>query len=402
MLDHLIPAQPRPSADDIASRAARLIPVLRERGEETERAGRLTPQTVIDFEQAGLFQTLVPQIHGGLELDLQDYMDMIVDIGRGDGSAAWALGILTGAAWMVAMLYPQDVSHEVLAGPGSRVATVLSPRSIKTRPVDGGLWIEHGVWNFNSGAHHADWNLLGFPVHNPETGVTENFAALLPIHQCSLLDDWDTFGLRGSGSTSIEVEGVFVPARRLASLNAALKESYQSTHLAAVPLYRLPLVPFLATKLLFPALGMAKAALELALDSASRRGIPFTIYGRQDEAAVTHVQTAEASAKIDAAEQMLRNSIRRLLSHADKTSPMDIQARAAVMRDAGYVNRILWEAIDALVTSSGGSVAKRSSPLGRLWRDAKVASLHGALNPNTNFELAGRVLSRKDPQSWFL
>jgi len=193
-----------------------------------------------------------------------------------------------------------------------------------------------------------------------------------------------------------------VPKSHVASLTAAMRGEYLSVHLDAVPLYRLPLVPFLATKLLFPSLGMAKAALELALVSASRRGIPFTVYGRQDEAAVTHIQMAESSAKIDAAEEILRNSIRALMSHADRSSPMDIATRARLMRDAGFVNGLLWQAIDSLATSSGGTIAKNGNALGRLWRDAKVASLHGALNPTTNFELSGRVQSHKDPQSWFL
>ncbi|NKL23392.1 acyl-CoA dehydrogenase family protein [Rhizobium leguminosarum] len=400
-MQNLIQKMPDTAPQDTVAHLAALLPTLRDRGEETERIGRLPATTIADFEDAGVFGSLVPQVNGGSEVSLQTYMDMIVEIGRGDGSAAWTAGILSGAAWMVAMLFPRDVAQEVLAAPHSRVATVLSPRSIEAHEVGGGIWIEHGVWNFNSGAHNAQWNLLGFPLKNHQ-GLPEILTVLLPIHECKLLNDWDTFGLRGSGSTSVEVEDVFVPRSHLASLSAVMKGDFQSVHLDAVPLYRLPLVPFLATKLLFPSLGMAKAALELALASASRRGIPFTVYAKQDEAAVTHVQMAESSAKIDAAEQILRNSVKALLSHADGSSPMDIPTRTRLMRDAGYVNKLLWESIDALATSSGSAFAKKDNLLGRLWRDAKVASLHGALTPTTNFELAGRVQSHKDPQSWFL
>ncbi|MGA1802842.1 acyl-CoA dehydrogenase family protein [Rhizobium sp. HT1-10] len=393
--------QPSGGLQDHTSTLSGLVPILRARGEETEAVGRMPDATVTDFDDAGLFGTLVPQVHGGSEIDLQSYMDMIVEVGRGDGSAAWALGILTGAAWMAAMLFPRDVVHNVFSAPGGRVATVLSPRVIKAHEVTEGIWIERGIWNFNSGVHHAQWNLLGFPLAKAQ-GAPEMQAALLPVYQCQILNDWDTFGLRGSGSTSVEVDDVFVPKSHVASLTAAMRGEYLSVHLDAVPLYRLPLVPFLATKLLFPSLGMAKAALELALVSASRRGIPFTVYGRQDEAAVTHIQMAESSAKIDAAEEILRNSIRALMCHADRSSPMDIATRARLMRDAGFVNGLLWQAIDSLATSSGGTIAKNGNALGRLWRDAKVASLHGALNPTTNFELSGRVQSHKDPQSWFL
>ena len=60
---------------------------------------------------------------------------------------------------------------------------------------------------------------------------------------------------------------------------------------------------------MFPALGMAKAALELFLEKAPHRGIVYTWYEKQDEAAITHLQAGEASAQIDAAELMLRRSV---------------------------------------------------------------------------------------------
>ena len=72
-----------------------------------------------------------------------------------------------------------------------------------------------------------------------------------------MLNDWDTIGLRGSGSTSVAVKDVFVPNERIALLSKTLQEDYASTHLRDQQLYRLALVPFLVTKLVFPALGNA-------------------------------------------------------------------------------------------------------------------------------------------------
>jgi hypothetical protein len=57
--------------------------------------------------------------------------------------------------------------------------------------------------------------------------------------QITLLHDWHTIGLRGSGSTSVAVKDVFVPNERIALLSETLQEDYASTHLRDEPLYRL-------------------------------------------------------------------------------------------------------------------------------------------------------------------
>ena len=236
-------------------------------------------------------------------------MDVVVELGRGDGSAAWALTIVSAGIWMAATLYPKHVVDEVFSGGNFRTASVLAPHKVKTKRVDGGVLIEEGSWSFNSGVYRAQWDILSIPIFDESGQFIDSGSALIPISQVTLLHDWDTIGLRGSGSTSVAVKDVFVPDERIALLSKTLQEDYASTHLRDEPLYRLALIPFLATKLVFPALGIAKAALELFLEKAPHRGIAYTWYEKQDEAAITHLQAGEASAQIDAAELMLRRSV---------------------------------------------------------------------------------------------
>jgi 3-hydroxy-9,10-secoandrosta-1,3,5(10)-triene-9,17-dione monooxygenase len=37
--------------------------------------------------------------------------------------------------------------------------------------------------------------------------------------------------------------------------------------------------------------------------------------------------------------------------------------------------------------------------MNRLWRDVRVAGMHGGLNASANMELFGRVLCKKEPNS---
>jgi 3-hydroxy-9,10-secoandrosta-1,3,5(10)-triene-9,17-dione monooxygenase len=259
--------------------------------------------------------------------------------------------------------------------------------------------IEEGSWSFNSGVYHAQWDILGIPIFDESGQFIDRGSALIPISQITLLRDWDTIGLRGSGSTSVAVKDMFVPNERIALLSETLQEDYASTHLRDEPLCRLALIPFFATNIVFPVLGIAKAALELFLEKALHRSIAYTCYEKQDEAAITHLQAGEASAKIDAAELMLRRSVDVLEASAATGTRMALEQRARIRRDAGTASQLIWEATDLLAAASGGSFVYAKNPMNRLWRDVRVAGMHGAINASTTMELFGRILCQKEPNT---
>ncbi len=388
---------------DLIEAATSLIPTLRSRIAETDQLARLPYATVADFEQARLFELMVPRMYGGLQTSLRILMDVVVELGRGDGSAAWAVALLAGGTWMSATLYPEKVVDEVFAGGGKmRTAGVLGPHNVKTRKVDGGVVIEEGLWHFNSGVYHAQWDNLGIPILNDAGQMIDSGSALVPTSQITLLHNWDTIGLRGSGSTSVAAKNVFVPNERISLLSKVLQDDYASAHLRDESLYRMPLIPFLVTKLVFPMLGMAKAALELFVEKASHRSIPYTIYEKQDEAAVTHLQVAEASAKIDMAELMVGRCVDDLDGYAASNRKMPREVRARIWRDAGASSQLLWEAVDLFAGASGGSFANVNNPMNRLWRDIRVASMHGGLCTSSSMEVFGRILFGKSSNSMFI
>jgi 3-hydroxy-9,10-secoandrosta-1,3,5(10)-triene-9,17-dione monooxygenase len=232
--------------------------------------------------------------------------------------------------------------------------------------------------------------------------MVDRGAALVPRSQVTILNDWDTIGLRGSGSNTVTARNVFVPNERIALLSRMLREDYASSHLRNEPLYRMPLLPVLSTNLVFPILGMAKAAFELFVEGAPYRGISYTQYDRQDDAPVTHLQVGDAATKIDAAEAILKCSVREVEAVATRGAPMAQEQRARIWRDAGAANQLLWEAVDLLARMSGSSFARVGNPMNRLWHDVRVAGLHGGLRASTTAEIFGRVIFGKTPNTPFL
>ncbi|HVE10936.1 MAG TPA: acyl-CoA dehydrogenase [Paraburkholderia sp.] len=377
---------------DPPTAAAALVPTLRSRAVQTQALSRLPDDTIADFEQARLFDMVVPKMYGGHQSSLETYLDTLIEVGRGDGSAAWVLGLLSTGTWMVATMYPQHVTDQVFA-PGSRfrTATTLNPRKATVRRVAGGYVIEDGLWMYNSGFYHAHWDLLGIPLVDDAGRVTGLGSALLPAADVTPLHDWDTIGLRGSGSTNVTVKGVFVPDERIALMSRNLQDDYASPHLRGEPEYRFPLVPLLTTRLLCPMLGMARAAVELLMDKIGTRGIAFMTYGKQAEAPVTHLRIGEATAKIDAAESIVRNSIRLLDTAAARGDRLSVLQRARLWRDAGYATQLIWEGVDQIAAASGTAFINRDTPLSHVWHDVRVASIHGALLRDTCLEIFGRL-----------
>jgi len=375
---------------DVVARAGALRSTLRERSTETDRLAKLPEATVADLEETRLFEITTPRLYGGLQLDVRTYMEAMVELGRGDASVSWAATLVNINNWFVATLFPPQVSEEVFANPGTRVAAVLQPRSCKVRRVSGGFHIEEGLWPFNSGVYHAQWDMLGFPARD-EAGAYLAFA-LLPLSDIQILDDWDTIGIRGSGSSSVAVRDVFVPDIRVARADSAQPGKYSSTQLEHEWLYRAAFIPLGQIIIAFPALGAGLAALDAFMAQLPRRAIAYSPYSKQGEAPVTHLQLGEASAKIDTARMIIEHAADEIQRHAKAGCVIDQMSQARIRRDTGFASRLIWEGIDILAGASGGSFASVANPLNRIWRDARVAGLHATLVPSTVFELYGRMM----------
>ena len=163
--------------------ATSLISTLRSRSSETDALARLPDATIADLEKAHLFDMLVPKVYGGRQCSLRTFMDVVVELGRGDGSAAWVVALLSANTWMAATLYPKLVVDEIFSGESFRTAGVLAPRKVKTKRVDGGILIEEGSWNFNSGVYHAQWDILGIPIFDESGQFVDTGSALIPTSE---------------------------------------------------------------------------------------------------------------------------------------------------------------------------------------------------------------------------
>ncbi|MET8824815.1 acyl-CoA dehydrogenase family protein [Streptomyces sp. NPDC004610] len=375
----------------LIGRAAELVPVLRANAARTEEDRRIVGENIAALGEVGLFRLTVPRRLGGHEVSIRTLLQVSSELARGCGSTAWVNALVNVSNWMVA-LFPERVQREVWGSdPDARVCSVLSPKGISGQ-ADGGRVVT-GKWGFASGSPHCQWALLGLPLVDAAAGQRiDQGVALIPMEELTIEDTWFMAGMRGTGSNTLVADKVFVPSHRIMSLTKAIGGEY-GTERTDETLYRSALVPVLALVLAGPQVGLAKAALEVVMESlAEGRGIAHTSYERSREAPSTQTQLAEAAQLIDTAELHLLRCADDIDAWAAKGTYMPLLGRARARMDTGYIARCAREAIDRLLSVQGAGSFAEAAPLQRIWRDQETGSRHAIVNPAIATELYGRAL----------
>ncbi|GAB3982228.1 hypothetical protein GCM10027615_64540 [Plantactinospora veratri] len=223
--------------------------------------------------------------------------------------------------------------------------------------------------------------------------------ALAPLSDLVVVDDWHTSGLRGTGSVTTVADNVFVPAARVMPLVSALPEGYDSNRTG---IYGAPLVAAAAASVSGLAVGMARAAIDQFRQRMSQRGITYTSYTSQAAAPVTHLKLAEAVLLADEAEFHAQRLAGQLDAKVAAAAAWTIEDRARARADMGRACRLAQESVDLLRRASGGSSIYTSVPIQRIARDIEAMNMHALMQPETNLELYGRVLSGLAPDTLYL
>ena len=368
-----------PTRAELIERARALVPVLKERAQETERLRRIPPQTVQQIVDSGLLHVAVPPRYGGIgpEPDYDTAYDIAAELGRGCGASAWCYSLWAVHAWMVGHFPPPAQAEFYADGPDTLCSSsFFAGTDIECQPCDGGLRIR-GRWEFSSGSDPAQWAMLG--VGPP------GLLALVPRGDYEVLDTWFASGLCGSGSNDLIIKDAFVPAHRLLDLNRAGLDEHLAYELHARRTYRLPLRVLLAWDLVAPLIGIAQAAVDAFVERA--RANP-----RMASSDIIQLRLAESSAEVDAARTLLRHTVDGLLAKAERGERFSDVERTRNQRDRAFVVRLCMLAVNRLFDSSGGHALFLSEPLQRCHRDAHAVSHRAGLMLDSVGPLYGRAV----------
>ena len=146
--------------------ARAMIPVLRARAAETERARRIPDRTIQDLHDAGLWRILRPERFGGCITDFAVMIDVAIELGRGCGSTAWVYINLVAHNWMLPY-WPEQAEDDIWGENSEALigSTLIFPVG-RLEPVEGG-YLFSGRWPYASGIDASDWMMLGGMATRP-------------------------------------------------------------------------------------------------------------------------------------------------------------------------------------------------------------------------------------------
>ncbi len=372
-----------------------LIPRLAARADEAERQRGLPEATINELDELGIRRMALPKSVGGLEASARTILCVTESLARGCASTSFINTVYSAAAYLICQL--PDPGWQTFVSSDNPTSTItVNPGGTAVR--EGNGYRVSGKWPFGTGQQYSGWCFVAALIEGggdvPDAGFF-----LIPRHEITPLDDWNVTGLCATASNTLAGQDIYVPEERLLRISDFLAGQSDSSLVRDNPYYQHPAAAFTLACLPGTPLGVVDAALAAFRSRVGKRGITYTSYLRQADAALTHHQIDTATMKLDQA----RFHAERLADTAGKrASDLDIETRARCRADTGWTVRLCREAADVIQSASGAGAIHRKDAMQRMLRDMQVISVHSLLLPTTNSEVYGRVLCGLDPDTAFL
>lgn len=351
---------------ELLNAARALKPLIVEHSAENERHRRLSSGVVQAMKTAGLFRLMTPKSLGGWEVDPITSARIFEEIAYFDSAASWILQAANSGDFYCARLPDEGAAEIYASGPDNMIALSVHP-PMKAVPVDGGYLIS-GQSNLGSGIHDADWVMVLMQVAG-DHGLR---GAFLPKRDISVVDTWDSMGMRGTDSNSVAVIDAFVPFTRTWSVEPTF---VPGSHFSG-PLYRYPSLGEGIVVLAPVALGVARLAIDQFKLLACGK-TPFMSTTSLRERPLAQMALGKADAVLLAARSFFYSTATEAWERTLAGRPSSRQKKGELMLAATHLMQSCVEAVDQVCGAAGTSGIYAESPLERAFRDVHTARHHG-------------------------
>jgi alkylation response protein AidB-like acyl-CoA dehydrogenase len=374
----------------MVTRARDLIPVLAGEAAESERLRRPTDRAIEALAEAQIFELMVPRVYGGLEFDLDTYVEVGLALGEGDTSLAWIAMFYVEHNWLLCQ-FPEAFQTELYRDR----SFVLAPGSIspvgELTPVEGGYRLS-GRWSWATGVSHSDWVMVG--GLRPDSGMPPEFLLFaLPQEEVKVEDVWHIEGMRATGSNDIVVEDRFVPEERSVSMTAMIEGRSPGAKLHTGPLFRSPMMPILGLAASTGPVGQARACVDGYRERLPER-MQYGPLGPQSERAASQMRLGRADLEVRQAALLVHETKRELMARRRNATLLERARWAAQLAKAVHLSL---GAVRTIVDGSGATAHFDRDPLQRAARDLSTVSGHVMFDLDQRLETLGRIELGLDP-----
>ena len=333
----------------------------------SEDAGYLHSNALQALVQIGVPRFFLPKALGGYEMSPVDCAVVTEAIANIDASAAWHVMVynaarLAGAAWnqdLVDLVWGDDPDALVSASGNNPYEAVES----------GDFYQINGVNHFASGCRHAKWMLSPVRLNGEINSV------LLPMDDCEILENWDSLGMRGSGSNSVRAVNVAVPKHHVNPMPSSNGE--RNPYYSGL-LYRAPARIVFSTYVPI-ALSLAKRSLDVLLELALNK-VPYALNAKLKTRVLAQTKYAEALAIYRSAKAFFYEEVERAWEVTKTGLDFDHSDKANLYLAGVHAVQSSARVVKLVADASGTSVTDKNNPLDQISRDMETLRHHGFVN----------------------
>jgi alkylation response protein AidB-like acyl-CoA dehydrogenase len=380
-------------ADEIAPRAAL-----------HDREGTFPFESLALVRDSGYLVAPIPEQHGGLGVgSLHDVLVASSRLARGD--AALTIGVNMHFAYVLNVVRRWQVAEAsgnarrasafaatlanlarervVLASATSEPGQDLTrPATEATRTDDGWIIAGHKVFCTMSPAADVLYTAV---TYTDDRGRERYGYAMIPRDTPGVVvhDDWDSLGMRASGSNSVSFEDVAIP---LAALRGGFPigdtSEYIDRNLVAGLLHTAA------------ALGVAENALAIAKVQLGRR-VEIDPYS-QMFAAESEIDLSACRAVFSRTAELIDEHY-RLNQASLGTSDELTNLFAETQRAKAFVSTTAARIVDRSLALCGGACYRNGSPIARAYRDVRATAFMHPLGANRAYAFLGDLAAGREP-----
>jgi alkylation response protein AidB-like acyl-CoA dehydrogenase len=397
-------ARMRPDPASLKARVHALSPRIKAEALATEQAATVPAASIEMLREVGFFDIVKPQAFGGYEHDFDLLVDLTIELAKACPSTAWVAGLLAAHQWLLAS-FPAQAQHDVWdRDPHAFLCGSYAPAA-KAVAVPGGYRVS-GRWSFASGCDNSSWSVCAALLPPSDDGAAPGPAFLLaPAQDYSIDDTWHVIGLAGTGSKTLVLDDVFVPAHRVLTFAETTSGRTPGAKLYADnPTFAVPMLCHIPSCLAAVAVGAAQGALEDYLEATRTRVTRGAVAGaanRMADFATVQLRVADAAASTDAAREVLLRDLRAVAQMARAGEEITIRDRITCRRGQAFAVALAIRASEALNASTGGLGLDLTNPVQRAWRDANAVGRHVSMNWDAVGTMYGQMALGLEPKGQY-
>ncbi len=193
--------------NEIIANAKRVGLIAEEEATQADENSTISQNVIDAIVEGELHRLILPKEYGYPQIDFKTFTNMVKTVGYHNLSAAWLTYFYSLHNSWVSYL-PKHRMDEIVED-GGLAADIFAPVG-KVRRVEGGFLLS-GQWDFVSGVNYSTWISLGAMYKAEGESVPERLGLCMRVSELQVIKNWDSLGLRGSGSNTVIADNIFVP-----------------------------------------------------------------------------------------------------------------------------------------------------------------------------------------------